>query len=151
MSSIARRGLRTTAAVAGLAALGAGLAAPAFAEAQAAPAKPESPAAPDLSAARGALASLPAPTANPSDLPPLFTFEMPKVETAAPAMPSAGDAVHTDAGVPALPDPTQAMRDNSFGIPTAAPDLSALPTADAMSIAGHAITSSPQGGMLSGN
>jgi hypothetical protein len=73
--------LRTTAAAAGIAALGLGLGGTAFAapEVPAAPVPGSAPAAPDTLTGPAS-----APAAVP-DLPDLFTFEFPGVNTAAPA------------------------------------------------------------------
>lgn len=102
MSSLARLTLRTTAAAAGIAAIGAGLAAPALAA-------PELPAAPSsdgpgslpAAPAAGMLGSLPA-APSASHLPTLVSFEMPKVSTAGPELPSAGRLPAAPAA-PALP------------------------------------------------
>lgn len=84
MSSLARRGLHTTVAVAGLAALGAGLAGPAFATPEAAPATEteaveEAPATPDESAEEDMLADVEEdePESELAALPELFVFEAP--------------------------------------------------------------------------
>jgi hypothetical protein len=89
MSSLARRTLRTTAAAAGIAALGTGLAGSAVA----APAGPQ-PAPGPASAPSGLtsavpLAGLPSSPSEPglSDLPMLFVFEGPTVNTAGPSAP----------------------------------------------------------------
>ena len=91
MSSLARRSLRATAAVAGIAAAGVGLAGPAFA----APAAPERPStdeaapAPEASSAPNVAGGLPKTSELP-DLPQLFTIQ--------------GTGVYTaDHGLPQLP------------------------------------------------
>lgn len=87
MSRLARHGLRTTAAAAGLAALGAGIAAPALAapEGPVQPASPVAPA-PDTAAVEEMLAGLgDVGGADAAELPELFTFEMPTINE-----PSAG-------------------------------------------------------------
>jgi hypothetical protein len=88
--SRAKRTVRTTAAAAGIAALGVGIAGPALA----APGGPEDvptpgPALPELSGlpVQNPLAALPAPPSVPT-LPMLFVFEAPRVN--APAMRTAG-------------------------------------------------------------
>ncbi|HVL86296.1 MAG TPA: hypothetical protein VM367_18670 [Pseudonocardia sp.] len=84
MSSLAR-GLRTTAAAAGIAALGAGLAAPALAAPQA-PALPgpdalEAPAAPEVGELEGMLAELgESPSVGAAELPEPFAFELPSAD-----------------------------------------------------------------------
>jgi hypothetical protein len=90
MSSLARRTLRTTAAAAGIAALGTGLAG----NAVAAPTAGPQPAPGPLSGAQGLtsavpLAGLPSAPAVPglSQLPMLFVFEGPTVNTAGPSAP----------------------------------------------------------------
>jgi hypothetical protein len=118
LMSLARRTLRTTAAAAGIAAVGVGLAAPAFAapELPAAPSTDELgalPAAPDASAAQHMLAALPAAPTSMPDLPTLVSFEMPSMTTAGPELPAAPDA-HALPAAPELP---------------AAPDAHALPAA----------------------
>jgi hypothetical protein len=89
MSSLARRTLRTTAAVAGIAAAGVGVAAPAFA----APdqpgtdgaAAPAAPAAPEAGASPNVVGDLPAP--DMANLPQLFTVEDTSVYTAGESQP----------------------------------------------------------------
>ena len=91
MSSLARRALRTTAAAAGIAALGTGLAG----NAVAAPATgPEAPTAGPTAAPQGLtsalpLAGLPSTPAVPglTNLPMLFVFEAPTINTAGPSTP----------------------------------------------------------------
>jgi hypothetical protein len=101
MSSLARRTMRATAAVAGIAAAGVGLAGPAFA----APAAPERPSrdeaapAPDTRSTPNVLGGAPK-TSDLPDLPQLFTIQ--------------GTGVYTaDRGVPQLPTarklPTHAL------------------------------------------
>lgn len=115
MSSLARRSLRTTAATAGIAALGLGLAGHAFA----APAAPELPALPGADSLGGP--DLPATPALPSEegffMPGVANIEMPNVNTAAPELP-AGDAF----AVPTAPE---------FAAP-AAPAAPELPGNDAL-------------------
>lgn len=120
MSSLARRTLRTTAAAAGIAALGAGLAG----NAVAAPSVDPDAAAPE--AVTGVPAGLPSlplaelPSApavpNVSDLPMLFVFQGPTVRTAGPA----GDAAPSTRlpGVEQIPGSDQV------------PGLDAVPTPD---------------------
>ena len=92
MSSLARRALRTTAAAAGIAALGTGLAG----NAVAAPAAgPEAPTPGPTAAPQGLtsalpLAGLPSTPAVPglTNLPMLFVFEAPTVNTAGPSTPA---------------------------------------------------------------
>jgi hypothetical protein len=91
MSSLARRTLRTTAAAAGIAALGTGLAGNAVAAPAATgpqPAPGPVSAGPGLTSAVP-LAGLPSAPAVPglSDLPMLFVFEGPTVNTAGPSAP----------------------------------------------------------------
>jgi hypothetical protein len=86
MSSLARRTLRTTAAVAGIAAAGIGVAAPAFA----APEQPGTdgaavPAAPEAGASPNVVGDLPAP--DMANLPQLFTVEGTSVYTAGESQP----------------------------------------------------------------
>lgn len=122
MSTYARRGLRVTVAAAGLAALGAGLAAPAFADTALPPVDgtaatpgstatndvsttPDSPATPNLAG----LSSL--PTMN--DLPQAFNFEAPQIATAAPATPQVPDtsSVVNTGAVPQAPQTDVAHND----------------------------------------
>jgi hypothetical protein len=97
MSSLARRSLRTTAAVVGIAAVGTGLAAPAFAapetpdapEAQTAPRLGNAPEAPHAGGLQGVIGKgLPKAPDNLSDLPQLFNFVGPDVYTADPELPT---------------------------------------------------------------
>lgn len=133
MSSLARRSLRTTAAAAGIAALGVGLAGQTFA-APAPPAVPDMPAAPALPDADALSAfevlermspGVPQTPETPSEdgftMPGVINFETPTVTTAAPA-PPALDAFAVPAA-PALPA--------APGSPTA-PALPAVPGAPSM-------------------
>ncbi|MCW0212023.1 MAG: hypothetical protein OJJ54_01575 [Pseudonocardia sp.] len=119
MSSLARRTLRTSAVVAGAAALGAGFAG----QALAAPSLPELPAAPELAAPELAAPELAAPELPSLDalaLPGVFNFEMPTVTTqTAPENASAVPASMRTAGLPAGPE---------------LPALPALPGADALAL-----------------
>ncbi len=100
MSSFARRGLRVTVAAAGLAAVGAGLAAPAFADTALPPvdgtaATPGSTATNDVSTtpdspSTPSLPGLPSGTSL-NDLPQAFNFEAPQVDTAGPQTPQLPD------------------------------------------------------------
>jgi hypothetical protein len=110
MSSLARRTLRTTVTAAGIAALGAGLAAPAFA----APALPALPSLPGADALPGtdaipgadALSTIPGTDALPGAgaLPPAFSFEAPTVDTAADdADDSSDDDVAVNSALPGVP------------------------------------------------
>lgn len=91
MSSLARLGLRTTAAAAGIAAIGAGLAGHAFAAPT--PGVPALPGAPlpnagslsNIGSVPNVVGELPAPPSSLSELPQLFTFEGPTFNTAGPA------------------------------------------------------------------
>ena len=87
MSSLARRTVRTTAAVAGIAALGAGLAGNAVAAPAAGAEAPEAASALQGLPSSVPLAALPGAPAVPSltDLPMLFVFEGPTVNTAGPS------------------------------------------------------------------
>jgi len=142
MSSLARRTLRTTAAAAGIAALGAGLAG----NAMAAPAVDTDAPSPDTaSTVPGGLSSLPlaalpsaAAVPNVSDLPMLFVFQGPTVKTAgqaggpAPAtrLPGVDQIPGSDQvpGLDAVPAPDPA-------VPTGAPDGSALNSAEPNNVA----------------
>lgn len=105
MSSFARRTLRTTAAAAGMAALGVGLAGNALAapdEADRTPAPAPSPALPVMGAVpvNNPLASLPRVPQNLGQLPMLFVFQGPTVNTAGPspdAAPARTHVAHVDA------------------------------------------------------
>lgn len=112
MSSLARRSLRTTAAAAGLAAISVGIAAPAFATPDAGPAADGSdstmaPAPAPVPAAplAGLLGKLPGLPSNISELPQLFTFKGPTLNTASPDLPGATDATSAVAD-PAADAPT---------------------------------------------
>ncbi|WP_219415892.1 hypothetical protein [Pseudonocardia nigra] len=90
MSSLARRSIRTTAAAAGIAALGVGFAGHALAAPEA-PAVPstdglgQAPALPHADAVGGVISSVPAaPSDRLADLPDLFSFQAPNVSAAAP-------------------------------------------------------------------
>jgi hypothetical protein len=91
MSILARRTLRTTAAAAGMAALGAAGMAGTAAAAPAAPSLPAPVGAPEVSSALPALpgvtpmVQLPAAPTSVSELPMLFVFEGPTINTAAPS------------------------------------------------------------------
>ncbi|TWF77477.1 hypothetical protein FHX44_113387 [Pseudonocardia hierapolitana] len=107
MRSLARRTLRATAAVAGIAA-GVGLAGPAFA----APAAPERPStdeaapAPDAQPAPNVGGGLPKTSSLP-DLPQLFTIQGTGVYTADHGLPQPPTAQHLPG--PALPNPDEAI------------------------------------------
>jgi hypothetical protein len=156
MTSFARRSIRTTAAAAGIAALGVGFAGHAFA----APALPELPlpdgldapslpVAPDTSALPNVLGELPNPSSDLpagdlADLPPVFTFEGPTVYTASdmaelptdslPGVPALSDLPGTGAlSVPSLPEAglPELPELPEAGVPSLAtaglPELGALP------------------------
>jgi hypothetical protein len=140
MSSLARRTLRTTAAAAGIAALGAGLAG----NAVAAPAIDSDVPAPEAGAAlqglthTASLAELPNASSVPSlsDLPMLFVSQGPTVRTAAPS----------DAAVPATPAlPGVEQIPGSEQVP----GLDAVPTPDTTVPIGAA-PSAPLDGALDG-
>jgi hypothetical protein len=125
MSSLARRTLRATAAVAGIAAAGVGIAAPAFA----APAAPERPStdeavpAPDTRSTPNVLGSAPKTTEVP-DLPQLFTVQNTGVYTADRGLPKLPTTRHLPA--PDLQDAvdmdeTQQTRGTDVQFRTAAP------------------------------
>jgi hypothetical protein len=125
MSSLARRTLRATAAVAGIAAAGVGIAAPAFA----APAAPERPStdeavpAPDTRSTPNVLGSAPKTTEVP-DLPQLFTVQNTGVYTADRGLPQLPTTRHLPA--PDLHDAvnmddTQQTRGTDVQFRTAAP------------------------------
>ena len=128
MSSLARRTLRATAAVAGIAAAGVGIAAPAFA----APVDPERPStdeavpAPDTPSTPNVLGSAPK-TSDVPDLPQLFTVENTGVYTADRGLPQLPTTRHLPA--PDLPSPhdaiemddTQQTRGTDVEFRTAAP------------------------------
>ncbi len=101
MHSLVRRSLRTTAAAAGIAAVGVGLAGPAFA----APELPPLPQSPDTSGvevadADEAMGNPVVPSQDGFFLPGVINFETPDVNTAAPELP-AGDAFAVPAAPPA--------------------------------------------------
>ncbi|WP_345606380.1 hypothetical protein [Pseudonocardia adelaidensis] len=145
MSSLARRSLRATAAVAGIAAAGVGLAGPAFA----APADPERPStdeaapAPDTRSTPNLAGDLPK-TTELSDLPQLFTIQgtgvytadhgLPELPTAGSfpteALPSPNDALNFDRG--------QETRSTDVNFRTAAPEArdGAMQQLDAASVFG---------------
>jgi hypothetical protein len=146
MSSLARRSLRATAAVAGIAAAGVGFTAPAFA----APAAPERPStddaapAPDAGSTPNVVGDLPKTSELP-DLPQLFTIQGTGVYTAdqgLPALPMA-DQLPTDR----LPSPdeavnlgeTQQTRDTDVKFRTSEPQEqdSAMQQLDAASMFGN--------------
>src|SRR5689334_24964650 len=111
MSSLARRTLRTTAAAAGMAALGVGLAgnalaAPADTPQAPEPALPVLPALPALPTAN-LLAKLPGVTSG-QPLPKLFVFQVPKINTAGPS----GARVQTQPVASAQVAPTTAGPQN---------------------------------------
>jgi hypothetical protein len=147
MSSLARRTLRATAAVAGIAAAGVGIAAPAFA----APAAPERPStdeaapAPDTRATPNLIGGAPKAPDQLSDLPQLFTIQGTTVHTAdrgLPQLPAGGDLP-----TQALPQPqpddavntgdAQPTRGTDINFRTAAPQQdSAMQRLDAASMFG---------------
>lgn len=93
MSSLARRGLTTAAAAVGIAAIGTGVAVPAFAAPQqpTAPKLGDAPAAPDTGALKNVLGKgVPSAPDNLGDLPMLFNFEGPSFYTADPELPLPG-------------------------------------------------------------
>lgn len=111
MSSLARRTLRATAAVAGITAAGVGLAGPALAAPAPAPEKPSTDGAapaPGTDDAPKLLGDVRRPAPTPAELPQLFTVDDTSVYTAdhagptlptadelpADRLPSPGDAVH---------------------------------------------------------
>lgn len=128
MSSLARRSLRTTAAAAGIAALGLGFAG----QALAAPALPELPAMPGADGlGEAGLPAGPTAPALPSEdgffMPGVANIEMPAISTAAPALPS-GDAF----AVPTAPElaapeaPASPAAPNFASPEFAAPDLAGV-------------------------
>lgn len=145
MSSHARRSLRTTAAAAGIAAIGVGIAAPAMAAPETSPvgdgtaAEALAPAA--AGPAAGLLGKIPALPNNVADLPMLFTFQGPTFNTAGPALPVVEPAASEEAA-PAeaspLPDPGQLTQQNN---------ISGLPKTDALdlvkNLAGKAMSAAP--------
>jgi hypothetical protein len=147
MSRLARRTLRATAAVAGIAAAGVGIAAPAFA----APAAPERPStdeaapapAPDTRATPNLIGSAPKAPDQLSDLPQLFTIQGTTVHTADRGLPQL--PVGGDLPTQALPQPddtvntgdTQPTRGTDINFRTAAPQQdSAMQRLDAASMFG---------------
>jgi hypothetical protein len=111
MSSLARRSLHTTAAAAGIAALGVGLAGHAFAAPEL-PAAPALPGTEGLSALDGmsAVPEMPAaPSAEGFTMPGVINFETPTVSTAGPELPTL----------------------DAFTVPTA-PEFPAAPSAPSM-------------------
>ncbi len=135
MSSIARRSIRTTAAAAGIAALGLGFAGPALA----APSVPELPAldttaAPAVDTAVPGAEALPqvagaAPTGMPA-LPDAFAFQAPSAGAAAidPSYMSTFDPTSYMGSVDSASLPTEM---NAAAVP-AAPSMSALPSTDGL-------------------
>ena len=91
MSSLARRSLRATAAVAGIAAVGLGIVIPAFAAPAPGPdGGNTAPTPPDGASTPNVVDELPkAPVVDLADPPPLFTFEVPSVHTADAQLPAA--------------------------------------------------------------
>lgn len=148
MSSHARRSLRTTAAAAGIAAIGVGIAAPALAAPETTTAddavSTEAPA--PAGPAAGLLGKLPTIPNNISDLPMLFKFQGPTFNTAGPTLPIADPAATDDAatepagGSSMVPDPGQLTKQNN---------ITGLPNADALNfvktLAGKALSASPIG------
>lgn len=145
MSSLLRRGMRATAAVAGIAAAGVGLAGPAFA----APADPEQPStdetapAPQTRSTPNLAGDLPK-TAELPDLPQLFTIQGTGVYTADKGLPELPtDQLPTEA----LPSPDEAVnldreqetRSTDVNFRTAAPEArdGALQQLDAASVFGE--------------
>jgi hypothetical protein len=124
MSSLARRTLRTTAAAAGIAALGAGFAG----NAVAAPAVDTDTPAPETASALQGLTSAaplaglsnPPSVSNLSDLPMLFVFQGPTVRTAEPS----GTPAPSLPSTPQLPGVEQIPGSDQV------PGLDALPTPD---------------------
>jgi hypothetical protein len=110
LRSLARRRLRATAAIAGIAAAGVGIAVPALAAPAPGPdGVGTAPTAPNSGSSPNVVHEVPtAPVADLSDLPPLFTFEAPRVHTAdttlqppavpqdVPSLSHAGDVVGFD-------------------------------------------------------
>lgn len=153
MSSLARRSMRTTAAAAGIAALGVGFAGHAFAAPEA-PALPgtdnhETPAAPGAGDTSDLMSQLPAgPSTDRTELPGVFVFEMPTITTAtapveAPALPALDgfDLPELPAAGPELPafDAVEAPELPEAGselplfdaasLPAAGPELPSAPEA----------------------
>lgn len=134
MESLARRGVRTTVAVAGLAALGVGLAAPAFA----------APNFPDVSglgnsstAATDQQAGSSSEFAKASDalttLPGKFNFEMPKGDsTTVPSDEAPSDTTPApDATTPEAAAATPPSTDPTSGLPVAVPNVEVTPVSTA--------------------
>jgi hypothetical protein len=147
MSSLARRSLRATAAVAGIAAAGVGLAGPAFA----APADPEQPSSTDEAAPAPEAGSTPKlvgdmpKTSELPDLPQLFTIQGTGVYTADRGLPELPTARHLP--TQALPSPDEAVnfdreqetRGTDVNFRTAAPESrdGAMQQLDAASVFGE--------------
>lgn len=114
MQSLARRGVRTTVAVAGLTAVGVGLAAPAFA-------------APDLPEASGLgnVTATDQPTRGAKNLttvntlPDRFHFEMPTVNGSAPTA--------TLPAVPSVPSANVPAAASTSSLPTGLPNVQVVP------------------------
>lgn len=152
MTSFARRSLRTTAAAAGIAALGVGFAGHAFA----APSVPNLPVpdgldapslpmAPDTSDLPNVLGELPTPADLPSGdlakLPPVFTFEGPTLYTASD-MPELSD-LPTDS-LPGMPSVTDLPGADAVSLPSLTDaGLPSLPEAGLPSIAAAGVPSLP--------
>jgi hypothetical protein len=126
MSTLARRTLRTTAAAAGMAALGAAGVSGTAVAAPAAPSLPTPAGVPELSSALPAVSSatqlvqLPAAPTRVSELPMLFVFEGPTVNTAAPST----RAADTVKGRSSRPAPVRVESDTpDFAPPAASPRL----------------------------
>jgi hypothetical protein len=151
MSSLARRSLRTTAAAAGIAALSVGIAGHAFAAPEA-PALPgadglgaaPAPAVPnaDASALEAMLGT--AQSGNVSELPQVFTFEGPTVNTAGP-MPE-----FAELGLPFAPAAPEADLLQAPQLPAAGPEAPELaaPELPAAPAAPAAPNTDALGGML---
>ncbi|WP_300007260.1 hypothetical protein [Pseudonocardia sp.] len=132
MSSLARRSLRTTAAAAGIAALGVGLAGHAFAA-------PELPAAPALPGTEGlgaleGMAGVPelpaAPSAEGFSMPGVINFEAPSVNTAGPELPALDAfAVPAVPAAPAMPAAPQLPAAPAAPSALTAPEVPSLPEA----------------------
>jgi hypothetical protein len=135
MSSLARRSLRTAAAAAGIAAIGVGFAGHAIA----APEVPALPGAdalgalalPDAGALPDVFGGVPAaPSTDMANLPQVFTFEGPTVNTATPALPQADLPQAPEAGLPdapAAPGVQEAPAAPGLPAAPAAPAAPALP------------------------
>jgi hypothetical protein len=142
MSSLARRSLRATAAVAGIAAAGVGLAGPAFAAPER-PSTDEAAPAPDTGSTPNVAGGLPKTSELP-DLPQLFTIQGTGVYTADRGLPQlpAADRLPTDA-LPSTDDvvnlgETQQPGDTDVKFRSAAPRQqdSAMQQLDAASMFG---------------